>query len=103
MLEHKAPLPSQVAKAIPKPFAFRGMTITGLAGIVQKSGDEFILIPRGSNQKFVLQAGEAIKKRLGDGPSMVAVSGKVDESPAKEGQTPLPVIHVTEVRENPAK
>jgi hypothetical protein len=103
VLENKAPLPSQISKAIPKPFAFRGMTVTALSGTIQKSGEDFVFTARGSNRRFALEADEAIKKRLREVASTVVVSGRVVESPAQDGQTPLPTLQVTELREAPSK
>jgi len=103
VLETKALLPSQIAAAIPKISRYKEMTFTALPGTVTKSGEEYILTARGSNQKYALKANDALRKLVGDGRSKVAVSGKVDEPREVEGRKPLPVIDVTEVRESPVR
>jgi len=100
--EGRIPLPAQIAKAIPKPFAFRAVNVTGLPGEIRKSGEDFILTVRGSDRKFTLQVDDEIRKRLKDGLS-IQVSGKIEESPSKDAPPPLPAIRVTEVREIPGK
>jgi hypothetical protein len=95
-MEKQALLPSRVSKALPKITRFKEMIVTGLAGSVEPSGDDFVLTARGSNQKYALPASEALRKFVASGKLKIAVTGKVDDPP---GEGALPVVRVTDVRE----
>lgn len=105
VLESKALLPSQfdkffkdVKKANPDAdYPYRGLEIEA-AGAIEKSGDGWLFTARGSKQKYALSSKDALKAAAG-----VTVSGKVTESPEKDGKKQLPVIEVKSVRESDAK
>ena len=99
VLENKALLPSQISGALPTRSHYKEMTLSALAGTVEKSGEEYVLTARGSNRKYALKTNDVLKKCVSKGTSKVIVTGKVEERRDMEGRKLLPVIDVTEVQE----
>ena len=93
--ETKSLLPAafvEVAKKL-EDYPFAGMVITSISGTAEKSGADFVLTARGSNQKYALKANDALKKLVGDGKAKVTLAGKVAQDKDKV------TIEVTEAKE----
>jgi hypothetical protein len=93
--ETKSLLPADflaVAKKLEE-YPFAGMVITSISGTAEKSGEDYVLTARGSNQKYTLKPNDDLKKLVGAGKAKVTLAGKVTQDKAKV------TIEVTEAKE----
>ncbi len=83
--EAKTLLPSAILDMVKKleDYAYVGMTITEISGTAEKSGADYVLVARGSNQKYVLKPTEALKKLVGEGKAKVTLAGKLSQEKDK--------------------
>jgi len=109
VLEKKALLPSGILKIVDKiredskgeeDFPLLSFEAT-LSGTVEKEAGRYLLVARGSGQKYALDSGEALQALLGAGKAKLTLTGKVTEAKEKDGIRPLPVLKVDEARETP--
>jgi hypothetical protein len=60
-------------------YPYNSFEITSIVGTVEKSGESWSLVARGSRQKYELVPNEALKKLQSTGKSQVAVAGKLTD------------------------
>jgi hypothetical protein len=60
-------------------YPYNSFEITSIVGTVQKSGESWTLVARGSGQKYDLAPNDALKKLLEAGKAQVAVAGKLTD------------------------
>jgi hypothetical protein len=109
VLETKAVLPSGILKVVEKiradskgeeDFPLISFEAT-IAGTVEKQVDRYVLVARGSGQKYALDPGEALKAFLAAGKAKLTLTGRITEAREKDGAKPLPVLEVAEAKETP--
>ena len=90
--ENKSVLPETVRKMLAdlkketkgdEDYPYNSMQITSITGKVEKSGDAWAFVARGSGQKYVLVPNEALKKLIDAGKSQATLAGKVTDENAK--------------------
>jgi len=90
--ENKTVLPQAVRKMLEDlktetkgddDYPYNSMVITSITGKVEKSGETWSFIARGSGQKFVLVPNDALKKMVDAGKSQVTLAGKVTDEDSK--------------------
>jgi hypothetical protein len=97
ILENKPLLPAQlrkVAKAL-EDYPYAGLEVQGLAGKVEKSGEEYTFTARASNQKYALKPTDEVKKLVGAGKAILTLAGTVTQ---KADTDPL-TLEVKEAKE----
>ncbi len=60
-------------------YPYNSMEITSIVGAVEKSGDTWTLVARGSKQKYQLVPNDALHKLLQAGKAQVTVAGKLSD------------------------
>ena len=60
-------------------YPYNSMEITSISGTVEKAGDKWTLVARGSKQKYALAPNDALKKLIDAGKTQVTVAGKVTD------------------------
>ena len=60
-------------------YPYNSMVITSITGTVEKSGEQWTLVARGSKQKYALVPNDALKKLVDAGKNLVTVGGKVTD------------------------
>ena len=60
-------------------YPYNSMEITSLTGTVEKAGEKWTLVARGSKQKYTLVPNDALKKLVEAGTVQVTVGGKVTD------------------------
>ena len=64
-------------------YPYNSMEITAITGKVEKSGETWTFVARGSGQKFELVPNDALKKRVEAGKAEATLAGKVTDENAK--------------------
>ena len=60
-------------------YPYNSMEITSITGTVEKAGEKWTLVARGSKQKYVLVPNDALKKLVESGKTQVTVAGKLTD------------------------
>ena len=60
-------------------YPYNSMVINSITGTVEKAGDAWTLVARGSKQKYALVPNDALKKLVEAGAKQVTVAGKVTD------------------------
>ena len=60
-------------------YPYNSMEITSITGTVEKAGEKWTLVARGSKQKYALVPNDALKKLVEAGALQVTVGGKVTD------------------------
>ena len=60
-------------------YPYNSMVITSITGTVEKAGEKWTLVARGSKQKYALVPNDALKKLVEAGTLDVTVAGKVTD------------------------
>ena len=60
-------------------YPYNSMVITSITGTVEKAGEQWTLVARGSKQKYVLVPNDALKKLVESGKTQVTVAGKLTD------------------------
>ena len=60
-------------------YPYNSFVITSIVGTVEKSGETWSLVARGSNQRYDLIPNDGLKKLVDAGKSQVAVAGKLTD------------------------
>jgi hypothetical protein len=60
-------------------YPYNSMVITSITGTVEKAGEKWTLVARGSKQKYELVPNDAFKKLVEAGAKQVTVGGKVTD------------------------
>ena len=90
--ENKSVLPETVRKMLAdlkketkgdEDYPYNSMQITSITGKVEKAGDAWSFVARGSGQKYVLVPNDALKKMVDAGKSQATLAGKVTDENAK--------------------
>ena len=86
--ENKSVLPATIRKMLEElkketkgeeDYPYNSMEITAITGTVEKAGEKWTLVARGSKQKYELVPSDALKKLVESGKSLVTVAGKVTD------------------------
>ena len=86
--ESKAVLPQMIRDMLEKlkketkgddDYPYNSFEITSIVGTVEKSGDAWSLVARGSKQKYDLAPNDALKKLIDSGKTRVEVAGKLTD------------------------
>jgi hypothetical protein len=60
-------------------YPYNSMVIDSITGTVEKAGEKWTLVARGSKQKYELVSNAALKKLVDSGKATVTVGGKVSD------------------------
>jgi hypothetical protein len=60
-------------------YPYHSLEVASLVGTVQTSGKDWVLVARGSRQKYDLAPSDALKKLVASGASQVVVGGKLSD------------------------
>lgn len=75
-------------------YPYNSFEITSMVGTVEKSGEGWSLVARGSRQKYELVPNDALKKLLASGKTPVTVAGKLTD---EKGRL---LLEITEPKES---
>ncbi len=90
--EGKSVLPENIRKMLDdlkkeskgdEDYPYNSMAITSITGKIEKAGDGWIFVARGSGQKYGLVANEQLKKLTDAGKSTVTLAGKLSDEDSK--------------------
>ena len=60
-------------------YPYNSMEITSITGTVEKAGENWTLVARGSKQKYALAPNDELKKLVESGKTQVTVAGKLND------------------------
>ena len=64
-------------------YPYNSMVITSITGKLEKSGESWTFVARGSGQKYALVSNEALKKLAASGKTDVTLAGKLNDEQGK--------------------
>ena len=97
VLETRPLLPAQlkkIEKALEE-YPFASLEVRGLAGTVEKAGEEYAFTARASKQKYALTPSDDLKKLVAAGRTSVTLGGRVTQKQEKDPVT----LEVTDAKE----